>query len=122
MRQGVRGRRIGSRMRRGRRRGYRRRKKKRGGGVGRKGRYRAKNEIKRDQEDPVKEKKDTQKGREENIKDVARGRNMMQRVRVDWQRRKGGETERAVLRSDGDAWSGAKGEIAKMKMIEKMKR
>lgn len=106
-----------------RERGYRRRKKKRGGGVGRKERYRTKNEVKRDQEDPEEEKKeDTQEGREENIKDIVRGRNVMQQVRVDWQKSEGGEAGRAVLRSDGDAWSGAKGEIAKMKMIEKMKR
>lgn len=51
-----------------------------------------------------------------------RGRNVMQQVRADWQKSEGGEAGRAVLRSDGDAWSGAKGEIAKMKMIEKMKR
>lgn len=80
-------------MRRRGRRGYRRRKKKRGGGAGRKGRHRTESEVKRDQEDPEEKKEDGQEGREENIKDIARGRSVMQRV-CKWMGRKAREERR----------------------------
>lgn len=91
-------------------------KKKQGGGVEEKRKTpSAENEVKRDQEGPEKKTK-ARKG-EANIKDVA-----VQRVREELERwRK--ERSKAMHRSDGDASEAMqKGKVAKMKMIEKMKR
>lgn len=81
----------------------------------------AENEVKRDQEDPEKKAK-VRKG-EENIKDVARGTRCSEWEGTGRRREEEEEKRSEMHRSDGDVGEcSAKGQVVKMKMIEKMKR
>lgn len=82
----------------------------------------AENEVKRDQEIPRSRRKRRIRKGEENIKDIARGTRFSERERTGRRRKEEEEKRSDTPKRRRRRRSSAKGEVVKMKMIEKMKR
>lgn len=109
-------------VKRRRRRGYRRRKKRRGDGVEEKKEDTERGERSETRSGGSRKKSKVRKG-EENIKDVARGTRCSEWEGTGRGREEEEEKRSEMHRSDGDVGEcSAKGQVVKMKMIEKMKR